>query len=143
MFSISSSILNTQHNIHTHRGIIPGAKVFKLVGGPLAYVVGYIENLIYGPCLSNLASKGIKFNIFGKGEYKKDKEQGLEQVVISQDTHVTHGGGIINPSPGAAAGNRKLHNESDDLGLAQGDGIKLKLNQNINKDGEGPAPSYA
>lgn len=126
-----------------YRGIIPGTKAAKLLFGPVAYVVGYIENLIYGPTLSNLASKGIKFNIFGKGKYNKNCKTGLEQVVISRDNynddHITQGG-IVKIGPGSIGGASEQHKGSNDVPLAQ-DGIQLKLNQNINKDGEGP--SYA
>ena len=43
--------------------VLPGSKLIQMVYGPLASVVGFLLNLIFGPCLSNVASKGSVVNV--------------------------------------------------------------------------------
>ena len=43
--------------------VLPGSKLVQMVYGPIASVAGFLLNLIFGPCLSNVASKGSVVNI--------------------------------------------------------------------------------
>ena len=51
--------------------IIPFTKLIQMFGGPVADIVGYLLNLMYGPCLKNIASQGGVVNV---GSNRKEND---------------------------------------------------------------------
>lgn len=54
--------------------VLPGTKIVQMVYGPVASVLGFLLNLIFGPCLSNVASKGSVVNITESDAQSPQKE---------------------------------------------------------------------